>query len=109
MGFFKDASESLFTYSEKLITKTEEYARIAKLTMDIKRLEMSIGRINAEVGEYVVKRADAGDASIALSDEFIVEKTRAIAGVREEIEAKRQEIAAIKSARPTDRGGSGAQ
>ena len=109
MGFFKDASESLFKYSEKLITKTEEYARIAKLTMDIKRLEMSIDRICAEVGDFVIKRVDAGEANLNLADEFIVEKARRIASIRNDIEGKRSEITAIKAARPVEPGGTGAQ
>jgi hypothetical protein len=106
MGIFKEASESLFKYSEKLINKTEEYARIAKLNMDIKRLESNIDKVCNEIGDYVLKKIDAGEKSLSLDDEFLAEKTRTISVIRHDIEAKRHEITGIKTS-PTSGSGDG--
>jgi len=39
MGFFKDAGDSIAKYSNIFISKTEEYSRVAKITIEIKKLE----------------------------------------------------------------------
>lgn len=101
MGFFKDASESLFKYSEKLVNKTEEYAKIAKLSMDIKRFESSIEKIYMEIGEFVKKKIDQGESTINVNDKFLSEKSASIEEIKKNIDAKREEIAAIRKAQPS--------
>jgi hypothetical protein len=101
MGFFKDASESLFKYSEKLVNKTEEYAKIAKLSMDIKRFESSIEKIYMEIGEYVKKKIDQGESTLNTSDQFLSEKSASIEEIKKNIDEKRKEIAAIRKAQPS--------
>lgn len=101
MGFFKDAGESLFKYSEKLVSKTEEYAKIAKLSMDIKRYESTIEKIHAEVGEYIKKLIDQGKNTVSFSEQYIKEKSESIDEINKNIEAKKKEIAEIKKENAT--------
>ncbi len=96
MGFFKDAGESLFKYSEKLVNKTEEYAKIAKLTMDIKRFENNIEKIHAEIGAYIKKLVDQGETTVKLDEEYIKEKSESIEEINNSIEDKKREITEIK-------------
>jgi hypothetical protein len=96
MGFFKDAGESLFKYSEKLVNKTEEYAKIAKLTMDIKRYENNIEKIHAEIGAYIKKLIGQGETTINLEEQYIKEKSESIDEINKNIENKRREITEIK-------------
>lgn len=96
MGILKDAGEKIFHYSEKLVTKTEEYSKIAKLNMDIKRFESSMGKIYNEIGEYTMKQIEQGKDSMALSDSFLNEKSERIKDVKGNIEEKRKDITEIK-------------
>ena len=96
MSFFSEASESLFKYTEKIVTKTEEYARIGKITLDIKRLERTIEKAHHDIGEFVVSRVKHGDASIACGENAITEKVALIDDCRASIQTKRSEIEEIK-------------
>ena len=101
MGFFKDAGESLFKYSEKLVNKTEEYAKIAKLSMDIKRYESTIEKIHAEIGEHIKKLIDQGKTTVSFSEQYIKDKSGSIDEINKNIEAKKTEIAEIRKEKAT--------
>ena len=96
MGFLKDAGETLLKYSEKVVNKTEEYAKIAKLTMDIKKMENGIEKAHTEIGDFVMKLVEKGEASLSLHDTFLTDRTRTIKEYKEIIEAKRKEIEEVK-------------
>lgn len=96
MGLLKEAGEKIFHYSEKLVSKTEEYSKIAKLNMDIKRFENTMGKIYNEIGEYAIKQIEQGKESMTLSDSFLKDKSERIKEIKENIEDKRKEIAEIK-------------
>jgi hypothetical protein len=96
MGFLNDARDYLIKYSEKLVNKTEEYSKIAKLNVDIKRFEGANGKINAEIGDYVIKAIEQGKTDLSFSDQFIAEKSERVKDIKKSIEARRAEIAEIK-------------
>ncbi len=96
MSFLKEAGDSLLKYTEKIVSKTEEYARIGKITLDIKRLESGIEKTHRELGEFVITKMNQGENSISLTDRFIIERSEMINEYRAAIEAKRKEIEEIK-------------
>ncbi|HPJ37906.1 MAG TPA: hypothetical protein PLT75_05650 [Spirochaetota bacterium] len=100
MSFFKEAGDSLVKYTEKIVNKTEEYAKIGKLTLDIKKLEGSIDKINKELGEYVMSRISEGSDSLSFSDEIIIEKSQMIRDNLSTIESKKAEIEELKKVKP---------
>lgn len=100
MSFFKEAGDSLVKYTEKLVNKTEEYAKIGKLTLDIKKLEGSIDRTNKEIGQYVISKISEGSDSLSFSDELIREKSVLIKENLATIDLKRAEIEELKKAKP---------
>ncbi|HSV96489.1 MAG TPA: hypothetical protein VLM75_06075 [Spirochaetota bacterium] len=108
MGFLKDASRSFLKYSEMLIDKTEEYTRLAKLSLEIKRLEYMIEKNHIEIGEYVSGKIGEGAQNLNLDDETIKIRHQNIMENRKTIDVRRKEIEEIKKARsasgPADHG-----
>ncbi|HNU91449.1 MAG TPA: hypothetical protein PKO25_06220 [Spirochaetota bacterium] len=99
MGFFKNAHKSFIKYGEMLVDKTEEYTRLAKLSLEIKRLEYTIEKNHTEIGEYVSGRIEEGAREISLEDEAVQARYRNIVDCRDTIASRRKEIEEIKQAR----------
>ncbi len=96
MGLMKDAGNSFLKYSELLVNKTEEYARIGKLTLDIKRMERNISQVLRELGEYVVGQYREGSQTVLSSDQTIADKTRSLQEFQACIDSKKKEIEELK-------------
>lgn len=92
MGLFKDAGESIFKYGELIVSKTEGYTKIAKLTYDIKKLESAEGKVKVEMGDYIIKKIEAGDSGIDLNDKEIKDLHKKIEKIRNDISAIRTKI-----------------
>jgi hypothetical protein len=100
MSFLKEAGKSLIKYSEKIVEKTEEYTRIAKLILDIKNMEGKIESVHIETGQYVMKKIEDGADSIDLrNDETVINKARMLSELKNAIRGKRNEIEEMKKAR----------
>ncbi|HQO03928.1 MAG TPA: hypothetical protein PLI62_16850 [Spirochaetota bacterium] len=100
MSFFKEAGDSLIKYTEKLVNKTEEYAKIGKLTLDIKKLESGIDKIHKEIGEYLMTKLHEGADSLSFSDQIIQERSQSISDNLAMIKSKRAEIEELKKVKP---------
>jgi hypothetical protein len=98
MSFFKEAGDSLLRYTEKIVTKTEEYAKIGKITLDIRRLESQIQKAHGEIGEYVYVKFREGAQSLAADDTLVRSKSDFITGNYALIDQKRGEIEEIRRA-----------
>ena len=98
MSFIKDAGDSLLRYTEKIVTKTEEYAKIGKITLDIKRLESQIQKAYREIGEHTFNTLNSGIGTIGIDDVIISEKCNQIKDTTESIRLKKNEIEEIKKA-----------
>lgn len=96
MSFFNEARESIMKYSEKFVNKTEEYAKIGKLTMDIKKNENSIEKAYAQLGKNVFEKITLGASEIKADEETISQQVEAIHSYNKTIEEKRNEIEEIK-------------
>jgi hypothetical protein len=107
MSFWKDAGKSFIKYSEKIVEKTEEYTKIAKLILDIKKLENSIESLHCGIGEYIIRKINEGARDIAFDDDFIRDHAQRIRDNKVLIDGKRREIEAIKTARTGPDGTSG--
>ncbi len=98
MSFFKEAGDSLLHYTEIIVNKTEMYAKIGKITLDIKRIETQIQKTQREMGEYVYTKFKDGAPSLGSDDEFIAQKCGAIDEQHELIARKRREIEDVRKA-----------
>ncbi len=98
MGLLGDAGKTFIKYSEKIVEKTEEYTRIAKLTLDIKKCDESITQAQADMGRYVMQKIDEGATELSLSDDYIKTTAGRINELKESISRKRQEIRDIREA-----------
>lgn len=108
MSFFKEAGDSLLRYTEKIVSKTEEYAKIGKITLDIRRLESQIQKAHGEIGEYTYVKFREGAQSLAADDSLVRSKSDFITGNYALIEQKRREIEEIRRAGQGTSGGQAA-
>ncbi|MBP7584226.1 MAG: hypothetical protein KBA61_09355 [Spirochaetes bacterium] len=108
MSFFKEAGDSLLRYTEKIVSKTEVYAKIGKITLDIRKLESQIQKAQREMGEYAYAKFSEGAQSLAADDSLVKDKCEFITGNRAQIEQKRREIDEIRTAGQGGSAGSGA-
>ena len=99
MTDFVDVKKSLYKYSKKVVGKTGEYSKIAKLTLNIKKNEGSIEQIQTEIGRYVLEKIEKGETTLELGDATIKEFTDRIKEYEEIINAKKIEIEELKKAK----------
>ncbi|MCX7679128.1 MAG: hypothetical protein N2316_07895 [Spirochaetes bacterium] len=96
MSFFKDASEAFLRYTEKIVNKTELYAKIGRLIVDIKRMENDIQKIHREIGEYIYTKFSNGAFPIQSDDTTLNTKCEKIQELLDLIAKKREEIAELR-------------
>lgn len=96
MTFWDDFKKNTYKFSEAFINKTEDYARITKLTMDIKKHELSQKKLTQEIGDFVVSQLNSGVETIKLSEPFIQTKVNEIISINKNIENCNNEIAQLK-------------
>ncbi len=96
MSFFKEAGDSLLRYTEKIVNKTEVYAKIGKLALEIKKIETDIYKTQKELGEYAYNKFNEGVQAIEAQDSTVTAKCNAIKQYHEAIARKREEIAEIR-------------
>ncbi len=96
MSFFKEAGDSLLRYTEKIVNKTEVYAKIGKLVLEIKKIEAGIYKTQKEIGEYAYNKFNEGVQAIEATDPTITEKCATIRQYHDAIARKREEIAEIR-------------
>jgi predicted phage tail protein len=96
MGILKDTGETIVKFGEIFINKTEEFAKIAKLNMDIKRLQIDQGIAEKELGRHVIEKIDTGAAAIETSDATVKELHTKVNTFKKKIEGKKAEIEKVK-------------
>jgi regulator of replication initiation timing len=94
MGFFKDAGDSLSRYSEIIVNRTEEYTKIAKLTLDIRRINSDIQKLKIHLAETLFPYLEKDDPIDPTRGEFrhIVDEIRQLDRRIEELEAEIQDL-----------------
>ncbi|MFW5770073.1 MAG: hypothetical protein ACOCX9_01430 [Spirochaetota bacterium] len=96
MSFFNEARDSIMKYSEKFVNKTEEYAKIGKITMDIKKMENSIEKAYTELGKIVFEKISHGASEIKADEDSINQQVKDVQSYNKTIDEKRKEIEDIK-------------
>lgn len=99
MSILKDAGDSIVKYSELIVTKTEGYTRIAKLTLDIRKLNSDIEKLQAALGGHVIKKIEEGEEQIVI-DSFISDTCQHIREIEQSIQDKKDEIELLKKDPP---------
>jgi hypothetical protein len=98
MGLLNEAGSAFLKFSEKVVEKTEEFTRIARLHLEIRRLEDDAAGIERELGQIVLSRRDSGASSMDLSDEGITGLAGRVADIKTRIARRREEIEALRFA-----------
>jgi uncharacterized small protein (DUF1192 family) len=97
MGILKDTGETIVKFGEIFINKTEEFAKIAKLNVDIKRLQIDQGIAEKDLGRHIIEKIDKGAASIEASDPKVKELHVKVNDFKKKIDAKKAEIEKVKA------------
>lgn len=101
MGILKDTGETLIRFGEIIVSKTEEYAKLGKLNVDIKRLQIDQGIAEKELGRHVIAKIESGAASINASDQQVRELHEKVTDLKKKITEKSAEIERVKEASKT--------
>jgi len=96
MGFLKDAGDSVVKFGTKLVSKTEDYTRIARLNIEIKRLAGDIEKVKAKIGAHALDAGTEGKSRIDLHSSFINDCVEKISDFDKQIAGKKKEIEDIK-------------
>ena len=102
MGTIGNVGKVFLKYSEEFVNKTEIYARIAKIYLDINRLETEKNKIFRDLGKMVITEIESGKTAISAQDETISRYAADSHRIDAEIASKREEINALKNAAGTD-------
>jgi predicted phage tail protein len=97
MGILKDTGETIVKFGEIFINKTEEFAKIAKLNVDIKRLQIDQGIAEKELGRHVVEKIDTGAATIETSEAKVKELHVKVNAFKKKIGEKKADIEKVKA------------
>jgi peptidoglycan hydrolase CwlO-like protein len=97
MGILKDTGETIVKFGEIFINKTEEFAKIAKLNVDIKRLQIDQGIAEKDLGRHVIEKIDKGSTSIDASDPKVKELHANVNALKKKINEKKAEIEKVKA------------
>ena len=97
MGILKDTGETIVKFGEIFINKTEEFAKIAKLNLDIKRLQIDQGIAEKDLGRYVIEKIEKGAALIEASDPKVKELQVKVNAFKKKIDEKKVEIEKVKA------------
>ena len=96
MSFLKSAGDSIIKYGEIIINKTEDYARIAKLKIDIKYIEDEIEKCYKNAGKIVISEYDNSADSFSVDVNSIKSIAESINKYKTQIEEKRHDISELK-------------
>lgn len=96
MGILKDTGETIIKFGEIIVSKTEEFARLGKLNVEIKRFQIDQGIAEKEVGRYVLAKIESGATAIESSDPKVKELHDKVKSLKNKIEEKRLDIEKVK-------------
>jgi hypothetical protein len=97
MGILKDTGETLIKFGEIIVNKTEEYAKIAKLNVEIKRFQIDQGIAEKELGRHVISKIENGAPTIEASDPKVKELHETVKTLKNKIEEKKAEIEKVRA------------
>lgn len=96
MAFFDDVKYNLLKISKKIVDKTGDYSRIARLTLDIKNYESDIEKKLSEIGKIVIEKMEAGNDSLDLKETALTDIRGKIKTLESDIKSNREEIERLK-------------
>ena len=96
MSFIREAGESLARLSGTILAKTEEFSRIAQISLEQKRLESALGNLERISGRYILGALNKGDAAPDLNDPTVARYLEQYRELLDAIETKKEEIVAVR-------------
>ena len=96
MSFLKSAGDSILKYGEIIISRTEDYARMAKLKIEIKHIEDEIEKCYANAGKTVISEYGKDAGSFNVDIDSIKNIAESINKYKTQIEEKKHIIAELK-------------
>ncbi len=96
MAFIDDVKHSLLKVSKKIVDKTGDYSRIARLTLDIKKYEGDIEKKLIEIGKIVLAKMEDGEGSLDMKETTLIDIRAKIKTCEADIKTNREEIEKLK-------------
>jgi len=96
MSFLRSAGDSILKYGEIIINRTEDYARIAKLKIEIRFIEDEIEKCYKNAGKVVISEYSDDMTSFNIDADLIKNIAESINKYKAQIEEKKRDIAELK-------------
>ena len=96
MSLFKDITDTLTKYGDMLISETEKFASMARLSFSRKMLESDLDRVMSKIGKYVFEKTEKGSAVNPTEDAGLTALYDSARDVMKKIAAKQKEIDDLK-------------
>ncbi len=96
MSLMREAGESLARLSGIIMAKTEEFSRIAQLTIEQKRLESAMSNLERICGRYILDILNKGEALPDANDPTVSRYVQQYRELCDAIETKKEEIVNIR-------------
>ncbi len=99
MGLLNEAGSAFLKFSERVVERTEDYTKIARLFLEIRRLEDESSGIEREIGRTALSKKEGGATSMDLADGAFTVQADRIMDIKAKIARKREEIDSLRFAR----------
>lgn len=96
MSIMKDLGRSFLKYSEKVVNKTDNLTRIAKLNIEIKKALTAIEDTKTRIGDSVLKKYESGSESINFTDSGITDDLQTIGELKSKIDDLKNALDEVK-------------
>ncbi len=95
---FKEFKDALYIFTQKFSVKTEEYARITKINIEIKKIESDINKKYKELGKEIYALHVSGVSEIQLQQSKTADICATITEMLKNIDLKKIDIDEIRKA-----------
>lgn len=93
----EEIKDNIIKFSKNFADKAEDYAKIAKLQIEIKKIEAEVIVQYKNLGKEVYAERENGKDTISLNEGSILEVNQKIAEMKSKIDGKKAEIEKIKA------------
>lgn len=97
MSIFREAGDSLARISGIVIAKTEEFTRIAQLTIEQKRLESALASLERATGRFILAAIENDGGMPDSSDPSMTRFMEQYREIKTALDAKKEEITAVRT------------
>lgn len=96
MSFLKEAGESLARLSGVIMAKTEEFSRIAQISLEQKRLESALANLERLSGRFFLSTLVDGNSTPDANDPSVSRYLEQYRELLSAIETKKEELLSVR-------------